>query len=97
MSCILTDKVEEVFEEEKEEDLGGHCLQRWEGDLVSLHSESFCSRMEEPNLHTTGYVSIQSGAVAKKTYSWQFDGEMRKENLFCAGPLLCWCWHFVRL
>lgn len=27
----------------------------------------------------------------------EFDGEMGKEDLFCAFPLFFWCWNFVGL
>jgi hypothetical protein len=42
--------VEKVLEEEKEENLRGHGLQIWEGDVICLHIKFFRSRVEEPNL-----------------------------------------------
>jgi hypothetical protein len=47
VQCLMSDEVEEVFEEKEQEDLGRHGFQRGERDLVSLHSKLFSGRVEE--------------------------------------------------
>ena len=47
---VRTNKVEEILEEEEQENLGGHGLQRRERNLISRHSEGLSGRMEKPDL-----------------------------------------------
>ena len=46
----LTDKVEEVFEAEEQEDLREHDCPMGERDVVCLHAKSLSSRVEKPDL-----------------------------------------------
>ena len=48
---MRTKEVEKVLEEEKEENLRRHRLQRGERHLVRLHPQALRRRVEQPNLH----------------------------------------------
>ena len=51
----LTTEVKEILEEEEEENLGGHGLQRREWYMVGLHAKAFGSGVKQPNLNKINY------------------------------------------
>lgn len=59
---MLTDVVEEVFEDEAESDLWEHGAPVGEGDLVRSHSDRFCHWVEEPDLYIGNDVFIRTCA-----------------------------------
>ena len=88
--------MEHVFKHEEEGNLREHGLPGWEGYLVSLHTERFCHRMEQPNLQAS--CSVHSSAQrCDGTDSRQFDGEMGEKDLFGTLPLLFSSGNFVGL
>lgn len=93
--CIRTEEVEEVLEEEKEEDLRCHRLQRGERHLVRLHPQALRRRVEQPNLHTlTIHHEINQHFLPflyfgeKRTHSRQLNRKVREQHLLRARPLL---------